>query len=139
MPLATSRPKNGVAASPKNGSFKPAELARYFRLKLAAEWGPHDLKRALEERREKIFILDVRHREGFRGGHIPGAKNIPFEELESRLKEIARETEVVTYCWNLTCSLSTQAAALLSSKGFQARELSGGVAQWQAAGFAIER
>lgn len=108
-------------------------------MKLAAEWGPHDLKRALEEKRGSILVLDVRHREGFREGHISGAKNIPLEELESRLKELPKEAEIVTYCWNLTCSLSTKAALLLSLKGFHARELAGGIAQWQAADFAIER
>jgi ArsR family transcriptional regulator len=108
-------------------------------MKLAAEWGPHDLKRALEERRNQILVLDVRHRQGFREGHIPGAKNIPLEELDSRLKELPRDAEIVTYCWNITCTLCTKAAAFLSSKGFRARELAGGIAQWQASGFATER
>jgi len=115
------------------------ELARYFQAKLAAEWGPHDLKRALEEQKDQIFLLDVRDRGGFQQGQIPGAKNIPLKELESRLKELPKDQEIVTYCWNVTCSLCTRAALLLAEKGFRVRELVGGIAEWQSAGFPTQK
>lgn len=45
-------------------------------------------------------ILDVRTREEFRDGHIPGAINIPYDELATRLAElsVAESQEVVVYC-----------------------------------------
>lgn len=42
-----------------------------------------------------MFIIDVRNSEKFSAGHIPGAKNIPFEELEKRRKEITEKKVVV--------------------------------------------
>ena len=139
MAVLSARRRTAARSRTANQGLKPAELARYFESKLAAEWGPHDLKRALEERRNEIMVLDVRHREGFKEGHIPGAKNIPLAELDSRLKELSRDQEIVTTCWNVACQLSTRAALDLASRGFRVRELVGGIAQWQASGFATER
>lgn len=139
MPVTATRREAQTRSRADHPQSKPAELFRYFNAKLAAEWGPHDLKKALDQRKDEVLVLDVRHREGFREGHIPGAKNIPLQELDSRLKELSKDQEIVTYCWNVTCSLCTQAAAFLASKGFRVRELVGGIAQWQAAGFPVER
>jgi rhodanese-related sulfurtransferase len=46
------------------------------------------------------LILDVRSPEEYREGHLPGAVNIPFERLDSRLGEIDayRNKDVVLYC-----------------------------------------
>ena len=124
---------------PRGPRLTPTQLARYFYAKLAAEWGPHNLKNALEERKDKILVLDVRSREGFKAGHIRGAKNIPQEELDSRWKELPRDQEIVAYCWSVTCHLSTQAAAFLAGKGYRVKELVGGIAEWQAAEFPTEK
>ncbi len=124
---------------PRGPRLTPTQLARYFYAKLAAEWGPHNLKKALEERKDKILVLDVRNREGFKSEHIPTAKNIPWEELDSRWKELSREQEIVTYCWSVTCQLSAQAAAFLAGKGYRVKELVGGIAEWQAAGFPTQK
>jgi rhodanese-related sulfurtransferase len=43
-------------------------------------------------------VLDVRTPEEFAGGHIPGAVNIPVDELRRRLGEIPRDREVAAYC-----------------------------------------
>ena len=89
---------------------------------------------------EKDFvILDVRSREGFRGGHIPGALSIPFEELEERYKELPKDRDMITYCWNVTCFLCTRAALFLTRKGYQAKELIGGIEEWQRAKFPVEK
>lgn len=42
-----------------------------------------------------VSILDVRSSEEYAQGHIPGAKNIPFEELEKRRGEISEKKIVV--------------------------------------------
>jgi rhodanese-related sulfurtransferase len=47
------------------------------------------------EQKVPMFIIDVRSPEKFSNGHIPGAKNIPFEELEKRRKEITEKKVVV--------------------------------------------
>jgi phage shock protein E len=46
------------------------------------------------------LVLDVRSEEEFAGGHIPGAINIPHDQLEERLAELTIEPtdEVVVHC-----------------------------------------
>jgi rhodanese-related sulfurtransferase len=42
-------------------------------------------------------IVDVRSREDFRAGHLPGALNIPLEELTPRIAELDPEKPTVFY------------------------------------------
>ena len=123
----------------KKTRISSMDLADYFKAKLEAELGPHDLKRRLDEEGKEIVVLDVRKRNGFEEGHIPGAVSIPFEELEERYKELPKDKEIVTYCWNVTCLLCTRAAHLLAKKGYQTQELLGGIEEWQKAKFPVEK
>jgi rhodanese-related sulfurtransferase len=119
--------------------IQPAQLKRYFAAKLAAELGPHNVKRLVDEGHRDAVILDVRPADAFREGHLPGAINIPFEEIPSRLKELPKGKEIISYCWDVTCLLCTKAAYVLASRGYTAREMIGGIDAWQKAGFPIER
>lgn len=129
----TTRPR------PATAQATPAQLRRYFAMKLSAELGPHDLKRLLEAPGERLVVLDVRSREGYRQAHIPGALNIPFEDLPKRMAEFPKPQAIITYCWDVTCTLSTKAAYVLTSRGYRAKELLGGIEAWQKAGFPIEQ
>ncbi len=42
------------------------------------------------------YALDVREREEFAGGHVPGAVNIPMGQLTGRLDEVDRDRPVAT-------------------------------------------
>lgn len=132
MTVTTARPAKIVRAT-------PAQLKRYFALKLAAELGPHNVKRLIDSGDRGFVILDVRSADGFRQGHLPGAINIPFEELPARMKELPKNQEIISYCWNVTCLLCTKASYVLASKGYHAREMIGGITSWQQAGFPVER
>lgn len=85
-----------------------------------------------------MTLLDVRSPEEFAQGHLPGAINIPVEELELRLAELPSEQELVAYCRGPYCVLSHNAAALLRARGFKVRRLDEGFTDWQAAGLGVE-
>jgi rhodanese-related sulfurtransferase len=74
-----------------------------------------------------VTLLDVRPRQEFEAGHLPGARSVPLAELPARLGEIPRDREVVAYCRGPYCTMATEAAALLRSAGFSARHLDLGV------------
>jgi rhodanese-related sulfurtransferase len=120
-------------------SATPAQLKRYFEAKLSAELGPHNVKRLLDQEPHRILLLDVRTREGYQAGHLPGALNIPFEELPVRVQELPKSKEIITYCWDVTCLLCTKAAYVLAGRGYRVKEMLGGIAEWQQAGFPIEK
>ena len=87
----------------------------------------------------EVVLLDVRPAEEFRLGRLPGAVNIPLEELTDRLSELAGAGDIVAYCRGPFCALSTDAVLILQEKGYRARKLSDGFPEWKAAGLSVEK
>lgn len=86
----------------------------------------------------EVLILDVRPQEEFRAGHLPRAQSLPFSELRKRLAEIPKDVPVVAYCRGPFCFMAKDAVELLRERGYRARHLSDGVAEWRAKGLPIE-
>jgi phage shock protein E len=64
------------------------------------------------------LLLDVRTRAEFGVGHLPGAVNVPVQELGTRLDEVGSRTRaIVVYC--ASGVRSTMAAASLRRAGFE--------------------
>lgn len=84
-----------------------------------------------------VVILDVRPREEYVAGHIPGAISIPLGELEASLSMLARDAEVVAYCRGPYCVLAPQALTVLRRHGFRARRLQDGLPEWRRAGLPV--
>lgn len=87
-----------------------------------------------------LVILDVRTAKEYEDGHVPGAVNIPHEELGSRLPEIeaGREADIVVYC--RSGRRSEIALDLLAGAGFERlHHLEGDYLAWSAAGRPVEK
>lgn len=80
-----------------------------------------------------VQVIDVRPEDEFALGHLPGATNIPLEELKKRLTALDPGKEVIAYCRGPWCVLSFDAVAQLRKRGFKARRLQDGWPEWQAA------
>ncbi len=62
-------------------------------------------------------LVDVRSPEEYAGGHLPGAVNVPVQELDRRLAEVGPpDHELVVYC--RSGHRSTRAAEILRQHGF---------------------
>lgn len=85
-----------------------------------------------------VTVLDVRPIDEFAIDHLPGAINIPLDELETRLSEIDPTQEVVAYCRGPYCVLSFEAVAALRKNGIKARRMEDGLPEWRAAGLPLE-
>ena len=86
-----------------------------------------------------LVILDLREREAFQAGHIPGAKHLPRGQLELRVNaELPDPTvRIVTSCE--FGKISTLAAATLRELGYgRVAALDGGVKAWRDAGYPME-
>ena len=93
----------------------------------------------LERVREGLVtVLDVRPPEEYAAGHVPGAVNVPLNELEQYLKALSPEQEIVAYCRGPHCVLAFDAVAQLREKGLPARRLEDGYPEWKTAGFPVE-
>jgi rhodanese-related sulfurtransferase len=69
-------------------------------------------------------IVDVRDAEEFVAGHIPGAINLPLNEIRQRLGELPRDREVWLYCG--VDQRAYYATRTLLQHGYNVRNLSGG-------------
>lgn len=95
-----------------------------------------ELTRRLRDR--AVTLLDVRPAGEYALGHIPGALNLPIDELESDLARLPQDQEIVAYCRGVYCILSSEAALRLRARGYRVRRLEDGFAEWKAAGLAVE-
>lgn len=86
----------------------------------------------------EIMLIDVRPREEYRAGHLPGARSLPLTELEHRLVELPSDQKIVAYCRGPYCLLALQAVELLRSRGFTATRLEDGVQEWRARGHRVD-
>lgn len=130
-----------LAAFGRVGESHVAEIDRIVRLYFSSkdEFEPVPPAELLQRaRRGLVTVLDVRPREEFAAGHVPGAVNIPIEELLARLRELPRGREVVAYCRGPYCLMSFDAVQLLRKKGLKARRLKDGMPEWRLAGMPVD-
>lgn len=114
-----------------------ADVERIVRLYFTSKDEMEALPAAdLIERARKglVTVLDVRPPEEFAAGHVPGAVNIPIQELARRLAELPKRKEVVAYCRGPYCLMSYDAVEMLRRKGMKARRLQDGLPEWRLAG-----
>ena len=74
-------------------------------------------------------LVDVRTPNEFNNGHIPGAVNIPVQELESRMGELQSKNQpIVLYCRSGV--RSSRAASMLKSAGYTEVHDLGPMSRW---------
>lgn len=84
-----------------------------------------------------LLVLDVRQPEEFRTGHISGAKLIPLNELQRRIKELPKGREIVCVC--ASGSRSSSAAKTLAKEGYTVLNMQGGMTAWRMAKLPIQK
>jgi hydroxyacylglutathione hydrolase len=85
---------------------------------------------------EGAALVDVREGSEYALGHVPGARHIPYEQLEQRIGEVPRERTLVVYC--ASGARSSLATSILERHGIAAANLRGGFSAWRSAGLPIE-
>jgi rhodanese-related sulfurtransferase len=72
----------------------------------------------------EVSLLDVRTAEEYASGHVPGAVNIPIDELRPRLDELPKDREIWSYCYVGQCSYI--GVRMMVQHGFDAKNITGG-------------
>jgi len=99
-----------------------------------------ELLQRLQGPHEMLLVLDVRTPQEYTSGHVPGARNIPVDELSDRLAELRNHdnSEIVVYCES--GRRAGRAASMLKDNGFlNIRHLQGDMAQWRSDHLPTER
>jgi rhodanese-related sulfurtransferase len=96
---------------------------------------------ALLERQSKkdpsLFVLDVRTPKEFAEGHVPGAVNVPHDQVASQLAQIPKDKDVVLYC--RSGRRAGLAAGVLEANGYkELKQLQGDMEAWLKDGRPVE-
>ena len=82
--------------------------------------------------KDNALVLDVRDKAEFDQGHIVGAVNIPYANLEARLDELSKEKDRAVV---IACKMGQHAGTagtMLSKAGFSnVSRLRGGITEWR--------
>jgi len=129
------RARNLVTEPP---AAPPDVAAEHFAARLGFEtdcWDVHATE-GLEDR--GFVLLDVRSRELYDRGHLPGAVHLPHARIsEETLAAWPPDTLFVTYCAGPHCNGSTRAALRLARLGRPVKEMLGGLAGWLHEGYPL--
>jgi rhodanese-related sulfurtransferase len=98
-----------------------------------------ELKALMEK--NAVLVIDVRDRDSFAQGRIPGAVNVDYTQVLQQADRFRNETRtIVAYCACAREMTSARAAVDLAAKGIMgARALLGGWDEWVQRGEKIER
>lgn len=118
-------PQYGSAKDPINmAGFVAAGMLRGDHPQVDADTVLAAAEKLASAENERPFLLDVRTAEEFAAGSIPGAVNIPIDELRGRLQELPRGGEIVAYCQ--VGQRGYLATRLLQQAGFSVANVGGG-------------
>ncbi len=126
-PIATA----GEPAAATAGAPAPAAVA-------VALMSQEALLEHLSRHPDHLFVLDVRTPQEYAEGHVPGAVNVPYDQLASRLAEVPKDKDVVLYC--KSGRRAGIAADVLAANGYtRLSHLEGDMPAWAAKGHAVEK
>ncbi len=120
-----------LAYSPQYGSAKdPVNMAGFVAAGLLRGEHPQvDLETVIGATgnlppRQPPLLLDVRTPQEYAAGQIPGAVNVPLDELRSRLRELPHERDIAVYCQ--VGQRAYLATCILKQAGFRVANIGGG-------------
>jgi glyoxylase-like metal-dependent hydrolase (beta-lactamase superfamily II)/rhodanese-related sulfurtransferase len=97
-----------------------------------------ELKARVDAHDTELVVLDVRERDAYVAGHVPGARHLPRGQLELRVNEELPDPTLRILAVCEFGRVSTLAAATLRQIGFQrAIALDGGMKAWREAGYPL--
>ncbi len=90
--------------------------------------------------RQKAVVVDVCEASEFAAGHVTGAKNVPFSELEAKLPGVIKNKTLPLILVCANGARSSRAVAIAKKLGYgQAQSLGGGLRAWKEANLPLEK
>ena len=124
----------------RTAAADPATAEAHFAARLSLYTDPSDVHAAMAASAEPGFtVVDVRNREAWDHGHVPGAVHIPYAQAADLAPGlIDRDTPVVVYCWSPACDGGARGALAFARLGYRVKEMIGGFEYWAREGFPAE-
>lgn len=121
------------AAEPSSLASEHSSATSAAQEAAVARVSPEALAARVENRDPDLVVLDVRTKEEFAAGHVPGARNVSHDQIAARIHELAalKDKEVVLYC--RSGRRAQLAAQTLRDAGFtRLLQLEGDYPGWEA-------
>jgi rhodanese-related sulfurtransferase len=132
MPIATLSTVAENAADPQIA-------LRHYEALLSLETDCSDVRAAQVHGQVDFVLLDVRSPEAYASGHVPGALNLPYANIDERtLAAWAPGTLFVVYCTGPHCNGADRGAVRLARLGRHVKKMLGGIAFWKIEGYPME-
>lgn len=111
----------------------------YFKARLDATITPVEVLQALKTKPTPLCVIDVRNGPAsLLRERLPGALQIPQNVMLERIGRVPKDRPIVLYCWDTWCGLACEAAVLLIERGYDVREMFGGISAWKTLRFPLE-
>ncbi|NJD31238.1 MAG: rhodanese-like domain-containing protein [Gammaproteobacteria bacterium] len=122
---STTAPAAPAAAPPAAAKSMPPPITQDQLLERQAKHDP------------TLFLIDARTPQEYAAGHVPGAVNIPYDQVAAHLGEIPKDKDVVVYCHS--GRRAGLAAETLEKAGYKRLlHLQGDMQAWQKDGRPVE-
>ena len=111
---------------------------QYFEAQMSLTTDCWDVHESMANGGADFVLLDVRSRECFRAGHVPGSVSLPHGDISAaEMATYPSETNFVVYCAGPHCNGAYRAAIRLARLGRPVKIMLGGVTGWQDEGFSL--
>ncbi|GIF77009.1 rhodanese-like domain-containing protein [Asanoa siamensis] len=109
----------------------------FFAAKLAFQTDVSDVHASKDD--DSYTLVDTRDLASWRQGHIPGAVHLPRRMIPMRAATLLpdKTRPLVVYCWGPGCDGATRAAHEFARRGYEVKEMIGGIEYWIREGFPV--
>ena len=132
------------SAYAKNRVQDTEAAVKYFEEELNFTATPVSVKKIAEGKGDGV-IIDLRKKNDFDKGHIPGAINLPFDQYDGfegnqvEFPGLSKDKINYVYCYVLLCDLSKKAAKKFASLGYPVKDIQGGFKAWEEHNYPVEK
>lgn len=136
----------GATSTPATGAAQPGQAVKApeFDFSTVAKgtdklFVPVDEVKKQFDAKANFLLVDARPPTDFAAGHLPGAINVPYFEVDKHLTQVPKDRWVVTYC-GCPHAEAEQAARALLSKGYtKVKVIDEGFFGWTDKGWPVEK
>lgn len=92
----------------------------------------------IQMRQGDILLLDLRPATEYAAGHLPTARNVPYDELSTAMPKLPKRSPLLVYCRGPFCVNAYEGNRQLRENRYRAQRLRFSVPEWKAAGLPVE-
>jgi len=125
---------NSFSSNPIDYIYKPVQSTEKQVVSL------EDAKKLVDAK--EVLFIDARPLALYKRGHIPGAISVPYNsaEKEKLMADIAKDKEIVSYCYSARCSMAHKLADSLRKLGYTHVSIfEGGIVEWTKAKYPLDK